>query len=196
LSHRAISLAFGTWRTHFLAALNIVHATWLSSGRGHHPGWLASALCRMGQSPLPCPVALAAPCMRTTCVPWPLPRCCPPACSASPLLASPTDAWRPDRRPCSASTLPCPAVAVVGRGPVSTSPAAALGTAPLTPLAVCALQDCLLHGLLGVASAVSLPGAIHRRAMPSLIVCCSGHADGCQEHALGFPMARHGGTWR
>ena len=116
--------------------------------------------------------------------------------TASLLLASPTGAWRPDRRSCSASTLPCLAVAVVGRGPASASPAAALGTAPLTPLAVCALEDCLFHGLLGVASAVSLPGAVRRRAMPSLVVCCSGCADGCQEHALGFPMARHGGTWR
>ena len=116
--------------------------------------------------------------------------------TASLLLASPTGAWRPDRRPCSASTLPCPAVAVVGRGPASMSPAAVLGTAPLTPLAVCALEHCLLLGLLGVASAVSLPGAIRRRAFPSLVVCCSARADGCLEHALRFPMARHGGTLR
>ena len=195
-SHQAISLAFGTWRTHFLAALNIMHATWLSSGRGHHPGWLASALCRVGQSSLPRPVALAAPCTRTTCAPWPLPHCCPPVRSASLLLTSPTDAWRPDRRPCSASTLPYPAVVVVALGPMSASPAATLGTTPLTPLAACTLEDCLLHSHLGVASAVLLPGAIRRRAISSLVVCCSGRADGCQEHALGFPMARHGGTLR
>jgi len=69
-----------------------MHATWLSSGRGHHPGWLASALCHAGQSPLPRPVALVAPCTRTTCAPWPLPRCCPPATTALLLLASPADA--------------------------------------------------------------------------------------------------------
>ena len=83
-----------------------------------------------------------------------------------------------------------------GRGPASASLAAAFGTAQLTPLSVCALEDCLFHGLLGVASAVSFPGAVRRRAMPSLVGCCSGRADGCQEHALGFPMARHGGTLR
>jgi len=83
-----------------------------------------------------------------------------------------------------------------GRGPASASLAAALGTARLTPLAACALEDCLFHGLLGVASAVSLPGAVRRRAMPSLVVCYSGRANGGQEHALGFPMARHGGTLR
>ena len=49
-SHRAISLAFGARRTHFLTALNIVHATWLSTGRGHHPPWLASALCHTGRT--------------------------------------------------------------------------------------------------------------------------------------------------
>jgi len=49
-SHQEIRLAFGTWRTQFLAALKIVHAIWLSAGRGHHHGWLASALCRVGLS--------------------------------------------------------------------------------------------------------------------------------------------------
>ena len=57
-----------------------------------------------------------------------------------------------------------------GRGPASASLAAAFGTAQLTPLSVCALEDCLFHGLLGVASAVSFPGAVRRRAMPSLVV--------------------------
>ena len=112
MSHRAISLAFGTWRTQFLAALKIVHTTWLSAGRGHHPGRLASALCRAGLShcrarlcrrrrPLARPARLD-----------PLPCYCPPVHSASLLLASPTNAWRPDHgralpAPCSAPPWPC-----------------------------------------------------------------------------------------
>jgi len=152
-SHREIRLAFGTWRTKFLAALKIVHAIWLSAGRGHHLGWLASALCRAGLSH--CHARLRSrrrPRARTAC-PNLLPRCCPPARSASLLLASPTDVWRPDRRPCSACTLPCPAVAVVGRGLASTSLAAALGTAQLTPWPLARLENCRY----AVASASRLP---------------------------------------
>jgi len=95
-SHRAIGIAFGTWCTQILAALKVVHITWLSSGRGHHPVWFASALCRAGQShcrarlrslhhararPARPGHLLVAACL---CA---LPRCCSPAATSGPSCA-------------------------------------------------------------------------------------------------------------
>ena len=140
-SHREIRLAFGTWRAKFLAALKIVHAIWLSAGRGHHLGWLASALCRAGLSH--CRARLRSRCRPRAQTARPDHMLAAAACAlclAAARLANRRVALGPPVVLC----LPCPApaVAVVGQGPASASLAAALGTAQLTLWPLARLENC------------------------------------------------------